>query len=474
MRASSTFIILLFCGISQLAFAQYREADEGFAFRAVAPNHQYLIDNELIRSDFGIGLEFEYLRHLSQALNFSLPLRLTQVKLPMNDTGPLKGAGNIGLDLLLHLKYFREPNVLYPHLYAGIGGSLQDMRTWGYEVPVGVGLNFRLNRHFYLTTKAEYRLGIGNRRDNVMLGAGLLFLLGPGTPQAPTIVDRDKDGVQDSEDLCPDVPGLAGLNGCPDADRDGVADGEDKCPDIAGVASLGGCPDTDADGIADGDDECPNEAGLPENKGCPLRDADGDGVADANDECPDQPGPVATRGCPDGDGDGVADKEDRCPAAAGPATTGGCPDTDGDGIIDPDDRCPNTPGIAANSGCPEIKQEDKETLNFAMSAVQFETASANLIATSSGILDQIVDIMKRYPDYKLRVNGHTDSIGSSAPNLSLSEKRAKACYDYLVGKGISAARMSYKGFGESQPIADNRYKAGREKNRRVEFDLYLE
>jgi len=85
-----------------------------------------------------------------------------------------------------------------------------------------------------------------------------------------------------------------------------------------------------------------------------------------------------------------------------------------------------------------------------------------------------VQIMRRYPDYKLKISGHTDSIGSRRPNQKLSEERAKSCYDYIVSKGISPTRLEYQGYGESRPIANNKYKEGREINRRVEFDLYLE
>ncbi|PHN07492.1 OmpA family protein [Flavilitoribacter nigricans] len=474
MKAPTTLLVLFFCCITQLALAQYEGAEEGFSFRMIAPNHQYLISKDLKADDFGLGLEFEYLRHINEGLNFSLPLRLSQVKLPLDDEGTLKASSVIGLDALLHLKYCQEPKFFYPHIFAGLGGVYRDLEDFDVEIPLGLGLNFRLGRHVYLSTKGEYRLGFDDRRDHIQVGAGILILVGPGAPAPETVADRDNDGVPDREDLCPDVAGVIGLNGCPDADGDGVTDGDDACPTVAGLASLAGCPDRDEDGIADNEDECPDEAGPQDNGGCPIRDRDNDGVVDDEDACPDEPGSISAQGCPDADGDGVADRDDECPDAAGPAATQGCPDTDGDGLIDKEDRCPNTAGPASNNGCPEIEEEDQETLDFAMKAVQFETASATLISTSNTILDQIVDIMQRYPDYKLRINGHTDSIGSSGPNQVLSERRAKSCYDYLLSKGISAERMSYRGYGESQPIADNRYKAGREQNRRVEFDLYLE
>ena len=78
--------------------------------------------------------------------------------------------------------------------------------------------------------------------------------------------DRDKDGIKDSEDACPDVPGLAQFQGCPDTDGDGVADKDDNCPEVAGPVENNGCPwpDTDGDGVLDKDDACPSVAGPAE------------------------------------------------------------------------------------------------------------------------------------------------------------------------------------------------------------------
>jgi hypothetical protein len=87
-----------------------------------------------------------------------------------------------------------------------------------------------------------------------------------------------------SADACPDVFGLAALNGCPDTDGDGIADKDDACPDVFGLAALKGCPDTE-DGIAD---KTINVLLLQDqrNAGCPWPDTDGDGVLDKDDKCP--------------------------------------------------------------------------------------------------------------------------------------------------------------------------------------------
>jgi len=227
------------------------------------------------------------------------------------------------------------------------------------------------------------------------------------------------------------------------------------------------------DGIADNRDKCPREKGLAANDGCPIRDRDGDGIDDPNDACPDAKGPASTRGCPDGDGDGIADKDDACPTKKGDAAHKGCPDTDGDGIYDNEDRCPDKAGVAALKGCPEIKKEDKAKLERAIKLVQFETSKAILLPQSYNVLNEVVSVMGQYPEYSLNISGHTDNQGDDKMNQDLSERRAKACLDYLVSKGVSASRMMSAGFGETKPKADNATAAGRALNRRVEFELYV-
>jgi len=173
----------------------------------------------------------------------------------------------------------------------------------------------------------------------------------------------------------------------------------------------------------------------------------------------------------DRDGDGVTDDIDLCPDAPGPVALLGCPDRDGDGIPDKDDRCPDVKGLATNGGCPEISREDVVILQNAVRQVQFETAKATLLPASLPILDEVARLMKKYPAYSLQIDGHTDSQGDDKMNEKLSLDRAKACYDYLMTKGVSASRMKYAGYGESRPIADNNTAEGRELNRRVEFKM---
>ncbi|MBK6658292.1 MAG: OmpA family protein [Proteobacteria bacterium] len=141
-------------------------------------------------------------------------------------------------------------------------------------------------------------------------------------------------------------------------------------------------------------------------------------------------------------------------------------DSDGDGVIDPNDKCPGTPaGVKVNAeGCPEVGS----TL-MSLQGVNFDFDSAKLKAESTTILDQAVEVLNQQAAVSVRVEGHTDSRGSDTYNQALSEKRAKSVMDYLVGKGISAARLTSAGFGESKPVAANDSAANMAKNRRVDL-----
>jgi outer membrane protein OmpA-like peptidoglycan-associated protein len=100
----------------------------------------------------------------------------------------------------------------------------------------------------------------------------------------------------------------------------------------------------------------------------------------------------------------------------------------------------------------------------------FDTNKATIKQESHGILDEAAQVLVAHPEVKkVRIEGHTDSTGSAEVNTALSEARAKAVREYLVGKGVAADRLTAKGYGPSRPIADNKTKEGREKNRRVDF-----
>ena len=104
----------------------------------------------------------------------------------------------------------------------------------------------------------------------------------------------------------------------------------------------------------------------------------------------------------------------------------------------------------------------------------FETGSAVLLPASKAELEYLRSLLVEYNWLRIRINGHTDDVGTEADNQQLSEARAKAVYDYLIREGIEASRLSYKGFGESQPLAPNDTPQGRRQNRRTEFEILPE
>jgi OOP family OmpA-OmpF porin len=154
-------------------------------------------------------------------------------------------------------------------------------------------------------------------------------------------------------------------------------------------------------------------------------------------------------------------------------------DDDHDGVNNCDDRCPDTAAgtIVGPDGCPQKVVIDLRGVNFKFdrpkrSEHNIEPTLQVPTADSVAILDQAVDALKRYPDIKVELDGHTDSIGTDAYNQKLSERRAQIVNDYLIAHGIDASRITaVKGFGESQPIDTNSTKEGRARNRRTELKV---
>ena len=177
--------------------------------------------------------------------------------------------------------------------------------------------------------------------------------------------------------------------------------------------------------------------------------------------------------------DGVPDYLDQCPdtpeEARNHVDSVGCfLDTDKDGVYDYLDECPTVAGVKENKGCPEVKREIRNLLKKAMSGIQFENGKATIKKSSYKILNDIAKIFIENPTYMVEVQGHTDNVGKYNYNLDLSERRAQAVRTYLINQGVPAERLTAHGYGPDKPIADNKTKAGRALNRRVEFNITFE
>jgi outer membrane protein OmpA-like peptidoglycan-associated protein len=316
--------------------------------------------------------------------------------------------------------------------------------------------------------------------------AAVLGALSSGCRHAPEdrpTEDDDRDGVLNADDACPGTRGPSETRGCPpkDTDGDGVDDSVDKCARRAGPASRDGCPvrDVDEDGVEDSRDACPRVVGVLERQGCPVEDLDRDGLEGEADKCPEEAGPASRDGCPeqDADHDGVPDASDACPEEEGFPTLRGCPerDADGDSVMDHRDNCPREPGAPDNQGCsPRQRQlviirQDRLELR---ERIAFDSGTATLQARSLPLLDNVARVLLAHPKLSpLLVESHTDNRGDVATNRALSQARAEAVRDYLVGQGVPPHRLDARGHGPDRPVTSNETSQGREANRRVDLLL---
>ncbi|GAC1385077.1 MAG: hypothetical protein NVSMB45_13490 [Ginsengibacter sp.] len=390
---------------------------------SVLKEHHFLSTDKL-----NPGISFSYLKGLSTHVDLMGTFGASFAKYQNPNIG-LLSENHLLLELngALNFKLLPDNYALVPFADLGIMAS-KYLGYYSAYTPVGLGLQLKLYDENFLLLNAQYRIPVTSSGNyHFYYGLTAIGQLSPNKPKEvpapvvllPVVTDRDNDGVPDSVDLCPDVPGLASLHGCPDRDGDGIADKDDKCPDVPGLAKY---------------------------QGCPIPDTDGDGINDELDKCPTVPGVARYQGCP-------------------------IPDTDGDGVNDEEDKCPNEAGPVSNHGCPVIDEVVIAKVNEAAKNIYFATGSAKLLAKSFPSLNNVVKVLQDNPSYMVDISGHTDITGTHDKNVVLSDNRAASVKNYLVSKGVNESKISSKGFGPDKPIADNKTKAGRSKNRRVEMTL---
>ena len=313
--------------------------------------------------------------------------------------------------------------------------------------------------------------------------------------------DRDADGVFGADDGCPgeaeDMDGFQDTDGCPDLDNDGdgipdLLDGlrdangfgacRDQAEDKDGFQDRDGCPDldNDFDDVLDREDgpvdesgfgSCREEAedkdGFRDNDGCPEADNDGDGILDREDGPPGASGYGNCRNQPE-DKDGFED-EDGCPD----------PDNDRDRVSDDMDKCPLQPetrnGLEDDDGCPDTKVKDVEIADNEIlihKPVVFVGDTEQLKPESFAILDAVVQVLQENPSFTLvRIDAHSEQKAPEKANLEMSVLRAKVVTEYLNVRGIPAKRLSYRGFGSSNPLVPHDLPGAKNDNRRVEFRI---
>ncbi|MCD6499065.1 MAG: OmpA family protein [Deltaproteobacteria bacterium] len=337
------------------------------------------------------------------------------------------------------------------------------------------------------------------------------------------VVDTDKDGIPDVKDKCPTDPedkdGFEDADGCPDPDNDGdtICDdnpnvqgrlahfaakchGRDQCSgteadkangfaktqeDMDGFQDADGCPDPDNDGdkICDGNAAIQQHLTLWQStcKGsdqCAGKDADKtNGFAKTKE---DMDGFQDTDGCPDPDNDGdkicdgnadvqshvalwqsVCKGKDQCPGVDADKTNNFVKTREIFNHYQDTDGCPDKLQlVVVTAKRIEIKQK-----------IYFDFNKARIKPVSFEVLNQVAQVLVDHSTMRVRIEGHTDSRGSSRYNRRLSRRRARSVRRYLIGKGVDPGRLTAVGYGEDRPIDTNRTAAGRERNRRVEFHI---
>jgi len=240
----------------------------------------------------------------------------------------------------------------------------------------------------------------------------------------PKKIDSDGDGVKDIKDLCPDIPGIKKFGGCP-KDK-AIMDREAEEMRIAAEkAEMAAEAKRKAEAAAKKKRE--EEARL-------KREAEAKKKAEAE----------AKRKA-EAEAKMKAEEAEKMKAEAA--------------------------AKAAAAAKAKMETETRAVFSRALTGIKFNSSQSTFKNASYVLMDDVVSVMKQYPEINVRVAGHTDSQGAAENNRKLSEKRANAVMNYLVSKGISPTRLSAVGFGEDAPIADNNTAAGRAENRRVEFTV---
>lgn len=119
----------------------------------------------------------------------------------------------------------------------------------------------------------------------------------------------------------------------------------------------------------------------------------------------------------------------------------------------------------------QVREEARGTVLTLSGTLLFSPGKSNLLPTARARLDQLADVLRRMPEQKLRIEGHTDSQGSEQVNEALSQRRAETVRQHLIAQGVEAGRIEAQGLGEAAPVADNQTPSGRAQNRRVEIVL---
>lgn len=426
-------------------------------------------------------------------------------------------------------RFVLSPNLdmpINPFFYTGIGLLQYDVgkkpgqsntriNGWTYMVPVGGGLKFNLNSKTALHISAGINVLANDNIDGLKLNnrdAYWDILIGVSGHRGNPLRDTDGDRLTDRDeknfrtdrknpdtdrDGLPDgleVHVYAADPLIPDSDNDGIPDGDevnihhtsptlpdsdmDGISDYHEIAVYFTNPiksDSDGDGLDDGEelhdystnplrhdsdfDGLNDLAEIKAFKTDPLRrDTDGDDINDGDETTVYKTDPLLS----DTDADSLSDGDELNLYHTDPRNR----DSDGGGIDD---------GIEVNRGGNPLSDQDDISFDIkpgeaiVLEGVFFQTGSVKLDETSKLILRKAFYTIALNPDMKVEIRGYTDNVGLPYINVQLSTARAAAVKNHLVDLGIDGQRIKARGFGPSNPVADNKTEGGRSKNRRIEL-----
>jgi outer membrane protein OmpA-like peptidoglycan-associated protein len=377
-----------------------------------------------------------------------------------------------------------------PYIYLGAGGFFykrivdadkpwpEDKNYTSLHIPLGVGmevalskavaLSFDLGARFMAKNTDNYTNGVenfmgtdwyptgrigfnfyfGNSDDDDNDGDGLTNGYEKKIGTDPNKADSDGDGLSDFEEA-------TRLHTDPlkaDTDQDGVTDGDEVIKYHTDPLKA----DSDGDGLPDGDEVLKYHTD-------PLKaDTDGDGISDGDEVVKFHCDPLKA----DTDGDGVKDGEEVLTYHTDPLKA----DTDGGSVNDGQELANKTNPLDPADDVPKPKTQTIEVGKaIVLEGIVFKSGKATIEPESETTLMMALSTLKDNSNIAVEIRGYTDNAGKPAANTKLSLRRAESVRSWLVAKGIDAQRLSVKGYGPKNPIADNATPEGRAKNRRIEF-----
>mgnify|MGYP000848178911 FL=1 len=486
-------ILLLLTAVSPVTFAQF----DGYNWKGGVQFNYLYPTTELTSDKFSfLGRGFinkELNKYLELELGFGFGRYLMTDELTGYPNTDRVESTIIPIDLRLKYTPFHDKNV-NPYLYVGFG-LLRYYVTWGSasynpegeNTPgpfagaiengwtgfptAGIGSEFRIANGVFLDLTAGYSYYLSDMVNNVKWGDLQDGAINAGlglTFTGPADADDDLDGLMTSYE---ETIGTDPMN--PDTDGDGLKDGEEvKKYNTNPLAA-----DSDNDGLNDGEE-------VLKYKTNPVNpDTDGDGLKDGEEVQKYNTDPLN----PDTDGDGLNDGSEVSIHKTNPLKS----DTDGDGLSDGDEvnRYKTNPlkadtdggtvndGIEVGRGTNPLEASDdvekKKEMQVGevliLEGINFETNSSSITSESEEILMKSLEYINAHPDESYEISGHTDSRGTRAKNMKLSEDRATSVMNWLISHGVSSSRLKAIGYGPDNPIAPNDTPENMYKNRRIEF-----